>query len=50
MKRVFLIVLDSLGIGHAPDAKKFSENQKNFLEQAGTKREKASSKEARLFH
>ncbi len=31
MKRVFLIVLDSLGIGHAPDAKKFSDFGANTL-------------------
>ena len=31
MKRVFLIVLDSLGIGHAPDAKEFSDQGANTL-------------------
>ena len=31
MKRVFLIVLDSLGIGNAPDAKKFGDEGANTL-------------------
>ena len=31
MKRVFLIVLDSLGIGEAPDAKRFGDIGANTL-------------------
>ena len=31
MKRIFLIILDSLGIGEAPDAEKFGDNGSNTL-------------------
>ena len=31
MKRIFLIVLDSLGIGHAPDAAEFGDAGANTL-------------------
>lgn len=39
MKRVFLIVLDSLGIGEAPDADKFSDVGANTLKRISTSKE-----------
>ena len=36
MKRIFLIVLDSLGIGEAPDADKFSDLGTNTLKRIST--------------
>ena len=34
MKRIFLIILDSLGIGEAPDAKSFGDEGANTLRSA----------------
>ncbi len=39
MKRIFLIVLDSLGIGEAPDADKFSDGGANTLKRISTSKE-----------
>lgn len=39
MKRVFLIVLDSLGIGNAPDAKDFGDEGANTLKSLSTSKE-----------